>query len=454
MADIVRAAGERFFQSSRNWFTWLHLNVLNAILRCRTAALGGHVDACSKCGHEAVSYNSCRNRHCPKCQANARDRWLAARAKELLPTRYVHVVFTLPRHLSPLALQNKREVYALLFRASAETLIEIARDPRRLGAEIGFFSVLHTWNQKLQHHPHVHCVVPAGGPAPDYSRWIDSQQKFFLPVDVLKEVFRGKFVDGLKELHAERRLGFHGSLTMLQNPKAFAAWLRPLFRSPWVVYSKRPFGGAQHALRYLGQYTHRVAISNHRLVALADGIVTFRWRDSAHKNKKRLMTLPVDEFLRRFLLHVLPPGFVRIRPLRADGASPPRRITPALPATAGKVRTSPQHSRQRREHGVTSKAALELPALWRADGSDRTAHRRRTSITLPTCSRHAKTMTRSFSSRLPPVPKRLRHKCACVAGRMTSRPPKVWSPRPRETTADHPFRSSSAFSAGTAIQNP
>jgi hypothetical protein len=313
VADIVRAAGESFFQNSRNWFTWLHLKVLNAILRCRTAALGGHLDACSKCGHEAISFNSCRNRHCPKCQANARDRWLEARAKELLPIRYVHVVFTLPRQLSQLALQNKREIYDLLFRASAETLLEIARDPRRLGVEIGFFSVLHTWNQKLQHHPHVHCVVPSGGLAPDHSRWIDSQPKFFLPVKALQKVFRGKFVDGLKTLHAERRLGFHGTLASLQNPKAFAAWLRPLFRSPWVVYSKRPFGGAQHALRYLGQYTNRVAISNHRLVALADGIVTFRWRDSAHKNKKRLMTLPVNEFLRRFLLHVLPAGFVRIR---------------------------------------------------------------------------------------------------------------------------------------------
>src|SRR6267154_940492 len=280
VADIVRAAGESFFESSRKWFTWLHLKVLNAILRCRTAALGGHVDACSKCGHEAVSYNSCRNRHCPKCQSNARDRWLEARGKDLLPTRYVLVV---------------------------------ARDPRHLGAEIGFFSVLHTWNQKLQHHPHVHCVVPSGGLAPDHSRWIDSQQKFFLPVDVLKKVFRGKFVDGLRELHAEHKLGFHGTLAALQNPKAFAAWLRPLFRSPWVVYAKRPFGGAQHALRYLGQYTHRVAISNHRLVSVADGMVTFRWRDSAHHNKKCLMALPVNEFLRRFLLHVLPPAFVRIR---------------------------------------------------------------------------------------------------------------------------------------------
>lgn len=310
---MIRAAGESFFQCSQKWFTWLHLKVLNAILHCRTAALGGHADACSKCGHEAVSYNSCRNRHCPKCQANARDCWLEAREQDLLPTNYVHVVFTLPRQLSPLALQNKGEIYTLLFRASAETLLEVARDPKRLGAEIGFFSILHTWNQKLQHHPHVHCVVPAGGLAPDHSRWIDSRQTFFLPVAVLKKVFRGKFVDGLKTLHAEHRLGFHGTLAPLQNAKAFAAWLRPLFRSSWVVYSKRPFGGAQHALRYLGQYTHRVAISNHRLVALADGTITFRWRDSAHNNKKRIMSLSVDEFLRRFLLHVLPRRFVRIR---------------------------------------------------------------------------------------------------------------------------------------------
>jgi len=340
VADVIRTAGESFFECSQKWFTWLHLKVFNAILRCRTAALGGHADACSKCGHEAVSYNSCRNRHCPKCQANARDRWLEAREKELLPIRYVHVVFTLPRHLSALALQNKSQIYSLLFRASADTLIEVARDPKRLGAEIGFFSVLHTWNQKLQHHPHVHCVVPAGGLTPDHSRWIDSQQKFFLPVDVLKEVFRGKFVDGLKTLHAEHKLVFYGTLAVLHNPKAFAAWLRPLFRSQWVVYAKRPFGGAQHALRYLGQYTHRVAISNHRLVALADGMVTFRWRDSAHKNKKRLMTLSVNEFLCRFLLHVLPPGFVRIRHFglmahRRRGASLPLCLQ--LLAQSGRV---------------------------------------------------------------------------------------------------------------------
>jgi len=356
VADVIRAAGESFYRQSQQWFTWLHLKVLNAILRCRTAALGGHVDACSKCGHEAVSYNSCRNRHCPKCQANARNRWLAARERELLPTRYVHVVFTLPRQLSPLALQNKREIYALLFRASAETLLKVARDPKRLGAEIGFLSVLHTWNQKLQHHPHVHCVVPAGGLAPDHSRWIESQQKFFLPVDVLGKVFRGKFVDGLRRLHAEHKISFHGTLAALQNPKAFAAWLRPLFRNKWVVYSKRPFGGAQHALGYLGQYTHRVAISNHRLVALADGIVTFRWRDSAHKNRKRVMTLPINEFLRRFLLHVLPPGFVRIRHF---GFLAHRHRADLLPlcfqllAEAGRAPAE-----------TTSQKSVGIPSLW------------------------------------------------------------------------------------------
>ena len=313
VADIIRAAGPAFVEHSRKWTTWLHRKVLLAILRYRTAVLGGHVDACSRCGYQAISYNSCRNRHCPKCQANARDRWLEARSRDLLPTRYVHVVFTLPHELAPLTLQNKREMYSLLFRASAETLLQVARDPKHLGAEIGFFSVLHTWNQQLLFHPHIHCVIPAGGLAHDHTRWIQAQHGFFLPVKVLSRVFRGKFVAGLRQLHARRKLQFYGGLTPLQNPKAFAALLRSLFRADWVVYSKRPFGGAEHVLHYLGGYTHRIAISNHRLVALSDGRVTFRWRDSAHKNKPRLMTLGVEEFLRRFLLHVLPPHFVRIR---------------------------------------------------------------------------------------------------------------------------------------------
>jgi Putative transposase/Transposase zinc-binding domain len=313
MADIVRFAGQSFLQRSQRWINWQHQKILLAITRCRTAALGGHRDRCSDCGHTAISYNSCRNRHCPKCQGNARQRWLQARERELLPTPYVHVVFTLPRELAPLALQNKQLMYNLLFQASAETLLEIARDPRHLGAEIGFFSVLHTWNQRLQHHPHIHCVLAAGGLAPDHSRWISSHRSFFLPIKILSRVFRGKFVAGLKTAFREARLEFHGTLTPLAEPRTFASWLRLLFRHDWVVYAKRPFGGPEHALRYLGAYTHRVAISNHRLVALTDGAVTFLWRDSAHGNKKRLMTLPVDEFVRRFLLHLLPRGFVRIR---------------------------------------------------------------------------------------------------------------------------------------------
>ena len=288
--------------------------MLLAITRCRTAALGGHRDRCSDCGQTtAISYNSCRNRHCTKCQGNARLRWLQARQRELLPSRYVHLVFTLPRELAPLALQNKRLIYNLLFHASSATLLEIARDPRHLGAEIGFFSVLHTWNQRLQHHPHVHCVVPAGGLAPDHTHWISSRPSFFLPVKVLSRVFRGKFVAALKSAFHQGKIEFYGNLAPLREPYIFAAWLRLLFRHDWVVYSKPPFGGPQHALRYLGAYTHRVAISNRRLVALEQGNVTFRWRDSAHGNKQRLMSLPVDEFLRRFLLHLLPRGFMRIR---------------------------------------------------------------------------------------------------------------------------------------------
>jgi hypothetical protein len=313
VADIIRAVGAAFFDGSCKWLTWFHVKVLNAILYCRTSGLGGHVDACSRCGYQAISYNSCRNRHCPKCQANARDRWLDARRRDLLPVPYVHVVFTLPHQLAPLALQNKREIYGLLFCASAETLLQVAGNPKHLGAEIGFFSILHTWNQQLLHHPHVHCVVPAGGLSPDHCRWIPAANNFFLPVKVLSRVFRGKFVAGLRRLHAGNKLGFHGKLTTLQSPQAFSAMLRSLFRTDWVVYSKRPFGGAEHALHYLGCYTHRIAISNHRLVSLAEGHITFRWRDSAHKNKKRIMSLTVEEFLRRFLLHVLPRGFVRIR---------------------------------------------------------------------------------------------------------------------------------------------
>jgi putative transposase/transposase-like zinc-binding protein len=314
VADLIRSAGAAFIERNRQWIRWQHVKVLLAITRCRTAALGGHLDQCTRCGHRAtISYNSCRNRHCPKCQTAARERWIAARQRELLPTRYVHVVFTLPSQFAPLALQNKKVIYDLLFRASAETLLEVARDPRHLGAEIGFFTVLHTWNQKLGLHPHVHCVIPAGGLSLDHTHWVKSRDRFFLPIHVLRRVFRGKFVAALRQAFQEGQLSFRGNLTCLAHPKTFAAWLRPLFRKDWVVYSKPPFGGPEYVLQYLGRYTHRVAISNHRLVSFTEGKVTFRWRDSAHNNEQKLMTIALDEFLRRFLLHLLPKGFVRIR---------------------------------------------------------------------------------------------------------------------------------------------
>jgi predicted Zn-ribbon and HTH transcriptional regulator len=314
VADIVRAAGNKFVANSREWITVRHLKVLRAIVRCRTAALGYHVDECTRCGYSGHSYNSCRDRHCPKCQANARLRWIAGRKKELLPVPYAHIVFTVPRPLARLALQNKQLIYAILLRLSAETLIEVARNPKRLGAEIGFFSVLHTWTQTLEHHPHVHCVVPAGGLSFDHRRWVTAKScRFFLPKQVLRRVFRGKVKDALNDAFAKGKVGFYGKLQHLSDPKAFHAFVRELYRQNWVLHIKRPFGGPQHVLRYLGRYTHRVAISNYRLVSFENGEVTFRWRDRAHGGVERMMPLPAEKFLRRFLFHVLPKGFVRIR---------------------------------------------------------------------------------------------------------------------------------------------
>ena len=315
VADLVRAAGERFIENSRGWLNRQHLKVLTAISRCRTAELGAHLDECNDCGYQApISYNSCRNRHCPKCQAGTRKRWLEARRKELLPVRYLHVVFTLPRILSQLALQNKDAIYSLLLGASAQTLLAVARDPRHLGAKIGFLSILHTWNQRLQEHAHVHTVVPAGGLSLDHSRWIDAPSKnFFLPKQVLAEVFRGKFIDGLNKAFSAGELSFHGRFAPLDRPRNFKAFVRTLYCHKWVVEVRPPFRGAGRALAYLSRYTHRVAISNQRLVSFEQGQVTFRWRDSAHGNQQRLLTLALYEFLRRFLLHVLPSGFHRIR---------------------------------------------------------------------------------------------------------------------------------------------
>jgi Putative transposase/Transposase zinc-binding domain len=283
------------------------------IALCLASSQGPRCDQCAGCGYQAISYNSCRNRHCPKCQGNARAQWLAARSTELLPAPYFHVVFTLPHELSALALGNKRVIYDLLYSASAAAMLEMARDPKHLGAEIGFLGVLHTWGQNLEHHPHVHYIVPAGGLSADGSRWIGGSDRFFLPIVALSRVFRGKFTAALRELFRRNKLQFHGSLQQIAAHEDFRRFLRRLFTSDWVVYAKPPFGGPEHVLRYLARYTHRVAISNHRLVACNDGRVNFCWRDYAHGNKHKVMTVSTHEFLRRFLLHVLPRGLVRIR---------------------------------------------------------------------------------------------------------------------------------------------
>jgi hypothetical protein len=314
VADILRAQGERFLDRYRKSFDFQQLKALRAIQRCRTAALGGHIDACPGCGYEvAISYNSCRNRHCPKCQAQARQRWLQARQRELLATGYFHVVFTVPHELNVLALDNQRLFYDLLFSASAQTLLEVAADPKHLGAQIGVIGILHTWGQNLLLHPHIHCAIPAGGLPPDHSHWVRPRYAFFLPVKVLSRVFRGKFCAGLKRLYRRHQLRCAGPAAALADPKQFAQLLRRLHRQDWVVYAKPAFGGPLQVLRYLGRYTHRVAISNHRLLAFDGEHVTFRWKDYAHGGKQRKMTLSGTEFLRRFFLHVLPKGFVRIR---------------------------------------------------------------------------------------------------------------------------------------------
>ena len=314
LADILHAQGSRFLDKYQSSFGYQKLKAFRAIQNCRTAALGAHLDACLECGYrQAISYNSCRNRHCPKCQAQVRQRWLAAREREVLPTSYFHVVFSVPHELNVFALENPRAFYDLLFTASAASALEMAANPKHLGAEIGTLAILHTWGQNLLLHPHIHCVIPAAGLSPDHCRWIDSRQRFFLPVWALRRVFRGKFIDGLKRLYRRKKLGRTGSAAVFSEPKQFAKLIGRLRRQDWVVYIKPAFGGPLQVLRYLGRYTHRVAISNHRLLAFDGEHVTFRWRDYTHGNKSRVMTLHAIEFLRRFFLHVLPKGFVRIR---------------------------------------------------------------------------------------------------------------------------------------------
>jgi hypothetical protein len=313
LSDIFRLHGPAYLTRFGTSLSREQKQALKAIVACRTATLGGYVEQCDQCGYQKIAYCSCRNRHCPKCSARARAQWLEQRAAERLPVEYFHVVFTVPQLLAPLALQNQRLVYGMLFRAAAETLLQIAADPRHLGARLGFVAVLHTWGQNLHSHPHLHCVVPGGGFAPDYSRWIACRRQFLLPVKVLSRLFRAKFTAYLQTAFRAGKLGFHGELKSLREQRSFAAWLKRLAATEWVVYAKPPFGGPQQVLKYLARYTHRVAISNQRLVSLENGRVTFRWKNYARAGEPALMTLPAEEFIRRFLLHVLPSGFVKIR---------------------------------------------------------------------------------------------------------------------------------------------
>jgi Putative transposase/Transposase zinc-binding domain len=312
LADIFRQYGPAYRQAHA---LPLHQHrLMQAIETCRTAVLGGTVEWCDHCQYTHTRYRSCRNRHCPKCQGSARGKWLEQRREELLPTEYFHVVFTLPESIAAIAFYNKKAVYDILFRATAQTLLTIARDPKRLGVELGFFAVLHSWGQNLHFHPHLHCVVPGGGLSADQDRWIHGRRRYLLPVQVLSRLFRRLFLEQLEAAYAAGQLQFFGQLEGLRHAPAFAAYLAPLHKCEWVVYAKPPFGGPQHVLEYLGRYTHRVAISNRRLLALEDGQVSFAWKDYQDQQQpQKVMTVSAEEFIRRFLQHSLPPGFQRIR---------------------------------------------------------------------------------------------------------------------------------------------
>ena len=319
VADVFRKGGSTFLDRYEKSLSLEQHRALRAITLCRTKALGKHVEACNRCGYVKQAYNSCRNRHCPKCQASARADWLDARAADLLPVPYFHVVFTLPEQLGPVALQNPRVVYGILFRAAWETLRDLTRDPRHLGAKIGMLAVLHTWGSNLMHHPHIHCVVPGGGVSLDGERWVPAkgsknrQKPFFLPVRVVSSVFRGKFIQHLKSAYRSGKVQFHGRLVNLNQPERFEQFLNEAVKTDWVVFCKRPFGGPRQVLKYLARYTHRVAISNGRLLELKGDRIRFQWKDYRDGQKTKTMELTTLEFMRRFLLHVLPLGFVRIR---------------------------------------------------------------------------------------------------------------------------------------------
>jgi hypothetical protein len=367
VADIFRRCGPQYRQTHAEGLTRVQRRVMSAIELCRTAALGAHLEQCDACGHQRIAYDSCRNRHCPKCQSLARAQWLERRQAELLPEiEYFHVVFTLPEPIAALAYQNKRVLYDLLFRSSADTLRTIAADPKHLGAEIGFITILHTWGQNLLYHPHVHCVVPGGGISPDGERWIACRPGFFLPVRVLSRLFRRLFLDQLRRAFDAGMLRLHGQLESLRDPREFAAWLAPAAKSDWVVYAKPPFGGAQRVLDYLGRYTHRVAISNNRLLSFDGHAIKFRWKDYRRDARHSTMTLTADEFIRRFLLHVLPDGFKRIRSYgwlanchRADRLATCRRLLGVEPAAAASV--EPCEDYRERYQRLTGRSLRDCP---------------------------------------------------------------------------------------------
>ena len=309
--DIFNHHGDEY---RRNHKLPLHiLKTMIAIEACRTTELGGHVDKCNECGHVRISYNSCRDRHCPKCQTLAKERWLEKRKEDLLPVGYFHVVFTIPQELNFITLTNQKEMYSILFNSVSETLLELSRDKKYLGAEIGFMSILHTWGQNLMNHPHIHCIVPSGGLTFDGTRWINSKKDFFIPVKVLSRKFRGKFLFYLKKAYHNNALKYATGIQELTEKYIFQSFIDKLYKKEWVVYCKPPFGSADHVLEYLGRYSHRVAISNHRIIHLENGYVTFKWKDYRDHNKEKFMTLTVEEFMRRFFMHVLPRKFVKIR---------------------------------------------------------------------------------------------------------------------------------------------
>jgi hypothetical protein len=347
LADVIRAFGREFEKQYGHTISPTQRRALRDLVRCRTAVLGGHVEACDVCGHVRIAYNSCRNRNCPKCQAATRVEWLDRQEADLLPVDYFHLVFTLPSALGPLGLQNPTLVYGGLFRAAADSLSALGADPKYLGAEMGFVGVLHTWGQTLTLHPHVHCVVPGGGPSLDGQRWVSCRPGFLLPVRPLSRLFRGKFLALLQQWHQHEHLVLAGKQADLADPRRFAQWLDELRSSEWVVYAKPPFGGPEQVLKYLARYTHRVAISNHRLATIDDRTVSFHWKDYADGNTQKVMTLEGVEFLRRFLQHVLPSGFVRIRHYgflanrhRETKVQRCRELLTVIPVSTGEVPTT------------------------------------------------------------------------------------------------------------------